>query len=571
MQIRDNTKKLVAVIIFLVSFALLLRFIDLFRNSVPQSFVFFWLFILCIFASLMYQVFRFGNSKRWQWAIISQIMLITFLFHIIRLLLTDGSAFVGDDDYIISHSALYMKNHSDFLATGPLYAKWPIFQLLTISISEVFHVELFDIAFLLPSVVNTIGTIFIYLIARELYNDNRTALLAYVVFSPYWYLGATYGRFHLESLGYVFFMACIFAYTKNLRHKQTIIKYSSLLIFFVFAVTLTHYTTNAFLIAFFIAMLLQLELLRLSKLAKARPTSPILIFVVLSLVIWLAYWMYIEGYFLNIMVYTAADLQGPSVHFSPGFYSPPAQIYLKTIITTKINQFYIVLFAAMMVYEVFGRRKCKNWTSDFLLTFWAGVMVLIWLLFNTNIASAPPSRVNLFLYPFVLMIICHIILKFRSHLLKALFCLLLIGFMLINVYQLEFLPLSPLDNYALFSQYGLGIQEVQAVSQYQGEGEVACAAELKAMFAYYHDVDANFDIRLFEDSMAGLKSYSWLYLNSVNPRFRATGTEYKAKYPILDEETLLAISHAPWLSKFYNNGKYVIFRLNRFLSRTQNI
>lgn len=572
MQIKGDTRKLLAAIIFFISFALLLRFMDLYRNGIEQNFIFFWFLILCIFTSVLYQIFRFGNSGGWRWAIIFQIMLVTFFFQIVSLLLTDGSLFLGDDEYVLFYSAQYIEGHPDFFITGPEYSKWPISQLLALGISKLCNIQLFTVFKFLPPVISTLGILFVYLIVREVYDTRRGGLLACLLFGSFWFFGLTHSRFHPQFLGFVFLLACLFAYFKNTKTGHSNIKYISMAILFMLAIMATNYTSNAFLVAFFIVALIYGMLRKYVKEPSPTTTGPLSVsvtFIALALVAWLAYAMYITEPLFNYVTRTATELTSPVTYGTVSRSltgGPITEPVLRGYISGWGQAAYVFIFGAMMLYEILWARSCNHRHTDLLFTSWGGFGLLVYLstvIFLVGGFGALGLRIQIFVYPFILMMVAHIILMLQGGTRRKLLGLLLIGFLLINVASFSFVPPNLVGYASQPASYGDGKQEVWASQWLPGGEPVVTDYRFNTPFWHTKGTKPYMRIDVFEGDMRGLKNFSWLYLTDA-PAFYVYSEEYGHDYGpvLLDKQTLAEIPNTPWLNKAYDNGEWEIYHIS---------
>lgn len=571
MQIKGDTRKLLAAIVFFISFALLLRFVDLFRNGVEQNSIFFWLLILCIFTSVMYQIFRFGNSGGWQWLIMFQIMLVTFFFQTISLLLTDGSLLFSDDAYVLFHSAQYIKGHPDFFITGPEYSKWPISQLLALATSELCNIKLFTVFKFLPPIVSTLGILFVYLIAREVYDTRRGGLLACLLFGSFWFFGLTHSTFHPQFLGFFLLLACLFAYFKSRKSGHSSIKYISLAILFMLVIMATNYTSNAFLVAFFTVALIYGMLRKYVKEPSPTTTGPwstSFTFVALALVAWLAYAIYVTEPLFGYVTRTLAELTSPVTYgsVSHGLTGGPiTEPVLRDYISRWGQNAYVFIFGAMMMYEILRARSCTHRHADLLFTSWGGFGLLVYLgtvIFLVSGIGALGLRIQVFVYPFILMMVAHIILRLGGGKRRKLLGLLLIGFLLINVASFSFVPSNLIGYASQPVNYGDGKQEIRASEWLPGDELVVTDYRFNTPFWHTTGTKPYMRIDVFEDDMRGLNSFSWLCLTDA-PAFYVYSEQYGHDYGpvLLDEQTLSEIPNTPWLNKAYDNGEWEIYHI----------
>lgn len=630
-KLTDNQKKLLSAIIFFISYGFLLRFIYLFGNGIPQSFIFFWIPVLLIFACPLYKIVTFKGESNWLPLILFEIILIAFIVRAIRIFTLKDALPGLDDGYIILYSTEFIKQHQDFLFTGPDVAKWPFTQLLTIVISEISNITLFNCALFFPSILTSIAVVFVYLIANEVYGDKKVALLSCLAFSPYFYSASIGARFQYQNLAFVFLLICLFLFFKNVNVKK--LEFIALTLIFIFGVTLSHHLTNIFLVGFFVIMLLSalllngfIKLISSKKfktpflIVKKELYAPSLFFVILASVIVLAYLMYVGMPFFDFLAHAFEDLGAPSLSSTSPFYTPsaPSKPEIKDYILSRGDIFFVILFGSLLMYEVFIRRDCKYWRSDFMLASWIAFSFFLYLLTLPNPQmGGSPSRILPFTYVFILIAIPHIILsrkplmikkfiivlafwviftfllylisfsntqietllsKILAHtynfifiaiplvilsqkpaMVKRFLILLLLGFMVLNVYQLTYVPSSPLAKTFFPPEYGDYTQE-NAVVRWQkmepGTSPLTITeARIFCPFVYEQGWIPCRGIGTLQNKETR-RLIDRLYINPKNPRFMSSGQMYTSKYPRLDEETSSLIQTEFYT--VYNNGEWEI-------------
>ena len=566
----DNQKQMISAVLFFTSYILLLRFMLLYRDGMSQNFAIFWLLLILIFGSIVYQILRFGNQK-WANFILFQQFLTLLLFITIPSMLLDGTGFRSNDVYAFLMWSEYIDTHPGFLYSGPPGLKWPLFPFLLLSASKILGVELFHIASFIPLLLGTTAVIFVYLITKELFDDNRSALLALLLVIPLFFRTAIPLATHWASLGYLFFPACIFVYLKKLRTARTATKFTVLAILFLSGTIFAHPVATAFMAAFFIAMSLQflwpriLKWLRLSLpgISEFSFGPEILGFAALAVVAWLVHWMYISQWVFEVGVVTVAKTFGvPTLLLSPRSYTHIIEPTLRTMVIYIGDWFLIVLCGVLIIYELLIRRHCKYRDSDFMLASWVALGFLAWMILNRMATSLlDPNRVWVFVFPFMLVAASHITMQFRVKIRNLLICLLIVC-MFISVYtDYSIQPENPVSQHAAPAYSGFAAQEVQAASWFHGEEKIVTESSIETLFRYKNRVTPCFTIDVFEENMKGLRLFRLLYLESEEPRFVARGKQYLEENPPLDEETLALLPSTPWLQKVYDNGKWMAYAI----------
>jgi len=584
-RLTDTHQKLISALVFFVSFAFLWRFIDLFRNTVPQSFIIFWLVTLGIFIPLLYQIFRFGHDREWEGFIIFQIILVIYFFIIIEPVLTDNTFFLGDDEYTLMKCIEYVRDGGrDFLFMGgPDYGRWPFNHIFMLNISLVTGLELFSAAYWLPSIISTLGLIFVYLLARTVYHDHRAALLALLASGCFYISARSHNSLHPEYLGIIFIFACLYLYFKRLQYAESAIKCAFLAILVMFALPFTNITSSTMMAFFFMTLLVTSLIVAFTKSQHQNLTinyTSVATFVCLTLVVSVVYWVYVSGPLFERYVELFTELRAPVYypHEEAAIAGTEPYIFRSTGLREDISGWgqpaYAVIFGIIMLYEVIRNRKCEYWGFDTLFTLWAGVglfLVLFTGLFPIAKYSASHmgNRVQSFVYPFMLMAAAHVGFRLKSQLKQALFCLLILGFLLVNVASWHFVPSNIFAQTFHPTEFGDNQQEWvmmdRVFEMVTGPTTTALSYGTAHYFRYRTGGMPYIFADVFENNLLPLKErkFDLLATRSEKPYFLAPFPR-RAPIPVpLDEATLALISNTPWLEKVYDNQEWVIYRVIR--------
>ncbi|MCD5401515.1 hypothetical protein LR013_02830 [candidate division NPL-UPA2 bacterium] len=571
----DKQEILLSRIIFFVALAFFFQFANLFKNGVELNFGFFWFLVLCIYGSVAYQIYKFEPDKNSKLFILLEILCLVFFWGLFRIMLLNQTLPGADDAFAVLISTNRIQDQPNILTQGLAFDRWPLLQLLSIAISEIGNIGLFAVALSSPIFYQLLAIVFIYLLGKELYSE-RSALLACLVFSSFYQVWLINSRFRPEILAYIFFFACIWAFVKRSKTSSKSVLWSSLSIFFVFCIVMTHYTTNIMFIFLLVVTILVFVWVQFLKQAVEKLLKYAPLFTLFAIIIWLGYWVYIGEPLFVMLINSIVEAFEPIARVELEYALAPATpIPLKQVIIGRIAAFYVFLFMGLMAYEVFKQRKCENWQIDFWLASWAAFTFFFWV-FLVGIPHVfyagraylfTPSRIYLFLYPFILILIAHIVLKLRARK-KILLTGLLIGFALFNIFQRAFVPLNPLSSAVHPPSAGDGTQEIAVTSWAAPKhGSILAPIYFTPKIKYMErEVSVSGAFHYFEDDMAGLKlRFDNLYLNPTAPIFRIGGFGPGVDSPLQDvlltEQMLYNISNTSWLQKVYSNGEWRIYAI----------
>ncbi|MFC1985234.1 hypothetical protein ACFLT4_02655 [Chloroflexota bacterium] len=564
-----SQKTKLSAIVFFIAYAFLLEFANEFSKGIEWNFAFFWIAIFGIFTTAAYQVYHLETSnQRAKLLILSEIISIVLFFGLFRIMLTNQLLPGSDDTYVVLASTNYIQDHNDFLTTGPLQNRWPIIQIFGLVISQ-FGLKLFDIALLFPVFTKILVILLLYLIASKYY-DIKTGLLASLTFASYYPIWNINSRFRPEILAYIFFFLLIYMCVMRIRNFSPVAT-AFLSILLLLLITMTHYTTNVMMVMFLVSMSVVFIYAKFRKLPYQPAIQSHITLIMLAIVVMLSYWMYIGEPIFYRLGSSLVELLKPTTSLTTLEYIRPEPVqllWLKQKIILYTHDFYFLFFGGLMAYEIFKQRKCPNWQSDLILTCWAGTVLLLFLLLTEFPGTLYPARLFIFIYPFVLIIASHAILKIKSKFnrerLSIILYVLLIGFALLNVFQITFVPLNPLASVTYRVASGDGAQEIRAINWIGTSGRnIVAGTRIIHIIGYMkgEETRVSQNINLFNGDMNELRSYSWLYLNPNSPSFLSwSGLIHIGQW--LDNETLVKISNTAWLQKVYTNGEWEVYRIS---------
>jgi len=574
-----------AALLFFLAYAWLFVFIDRFRSGVPQSFLLFWAPMLLMFATISFQIVRLRDGLAGEVLVVFQLVLVSFFFHVVHMVLTDGTLLLQDDGYTMLESTAYIQQgNRDFLSAGPDYGRWPLSQLLLLWLSYASGLSLYDVAWYLPAIINTVGTVFLYLLARAAFGDRRVALFGFLVFGFWWFYGLRLNSFHPEFMAYIFMTACLFAFFRSLVGGFASAAMLLLAVAFLGVSIPTNITTSAFLAGIILLSLPALWLARIRQghgLGLSIPADPVIAFAALALVAVLAYSVYIAVTSFEVIVGALADIRPP-------VYAPAVQAAAygaeATVGTLRQNvsaygfMLYVLLFGGAMVAELLARWRCRARYSDVLFTLWGGVgfvLYLIWGLVPIGVRffSHFGGRVQNFVFPFLAMGAAHAVVHASTWRRQTVFAVLLAGFVVVSVSSLLFVPGGLTGTGLRRTSEGDNSQEWAVLTWLQGTyegsrwnaGSIVATDYIAPLFKYRTGGYPITRIEFWEQNLAGLKErrLDWVVMNPDEPVFETFSARQQLLRRRLDADTLAQIARTPWLAQSYDNGEWSIYKVVR--------
>ncbi|MFC1962386.1 hypothetical protein ACFLWB_00050 [Chloroflexota bacterium] len=476
------------------------------------------------------------------------------------------------DAYLLLVSANRIDETRSFMtATAYGLDKFPLLQISSLVISKISSVTLYDVALYSPKLYQILAVLLIYLFARELY-DTRSALLASTLFAYYFIFIEINSFFRPESLGFVFMFATLWVLFRRAKSSTSLLSLTVLAIIFMLSITLTHYTTNGIIIFLLGVNIIAHALLRFlysKNLVRVEPYSSISgVFFILASVMVFGYWMYVGQTVLLALAVGLQDIAQSTMPSAQQLGQVTRVPLLKETIIWRTHVFYVFLFMALMFYEIFKRRQCKDYYVDVTLAFWVASTFILWLILEQHSQLLSSNRIYIFSYPFVLIFVSHIVTKLRYIRIRTLLLFLLVGFVLVNVLTIQFIPLNPLSRSTPFPLSNWDTtQDLQAARWESidiGSSRVVVSGAMGSLLKYtkvLHKRQINNNIDVFDTNMEGLRKDSrWLYIKPDQPSF-IRQSKYSQASIKLNEETLFRILDTPWLQKLYTNGEWEIYSI----------
>lgn len=451
----NKQKKVISLIVFLFSLTMFLWFIRSAKLNLTVSSSIFWMPTFFMTISVMYQITNFSNGNKFVKYILIEILTITFLFRILAVVPLREFLPGMDDGYYTYLATSWIKEFGYPVTSediSPGYgldlAKWAIIHILSITAGYILNVNLYTLVSWLPSIYSSFGLVFVYIIAKQLYNDERVALFSTLAFATFSTCIDLYPRYIREGLAVVFLTAAIAMHLRAIKTNNEI-RFKVVTIIFILTTMLTHPFTGMMSVLFFTFLLLTFHFeKKVLKNSSGCDISPSLSFLLITIVTFFSIQFYIEGGLFNMGLSLVDNFFSAGKEYSYIITVPtPYEPDIRNTVIKYGNWAYILLFATIMLYEVIKKRDCKNLCIVFFTACWSGFM-FIWygIIVKTGDIDVIgiAARLFVFVYPFVLMAVSHTILEHRRHCTKLLSAIL-IGFIFINIIVMPFISFNNWD------------------------------------------------------------------------------------------------------------------------------
>lgn len=292
-NLNHSTKKKIAMLIFIWS--ALLFFINLqYDFSDNIDLLLFWLSILFMICTVLYQIF-FLENKRF---ILFEIFIIFLLLHLVYQIGYFGLR--GTDSYIDYNFLKSIINNQAFSFGKDDMAGWPLLHLFTSTLTYITKIHPFILAKFLPSVITSIIVLPIYLLVLRIYKEKRVALFSCLIF------GTVPQFVHFEAIfvreTFAIFFFVLFFYILYTAKKTKDVHFRLLSIILIPVVIFSHHFTSFMLIIFLGIFILTSKVIpflyRKNKYMKLNEIRIKTIFLVIVAAI-LAYWLYLAVFILD--------------------------------------------------------------------------------------------------------------------------------------------------------------------------------------------------------------------------------------------------------------------------------
>jgi len=436
LRLDNSIKNKLLILVFIWSS--LLFFLNLLLNlSNSNNTVIFWLSILIMFGSVLYQIFFIENKI----LVFFEIFIIILLLHLVHQLGFYGLN--GSDPYIDYNLLKTIINNHHFIL-GQEVDGWPMMHIFSSAMTFVTKIDPFIIAKFLPSFISSIIILPFYLLIYQIYKNKKVALFSCLIFGTIPKFMSFEASFVRET--FALFIMVLFIYVVYISKKRNDNRFTILPFLLIAVVVFAHHLT-----AFMILLLLGVYI-AVSKvipliyhkdttfLSKLSGRININIIFLTTLIAVVAYWIYHAVFVLEQSIDFIDEFLG--LRYVPTTYAESISLNAPIItLQGKIIYygffFFHLLFSLILLIKFIktkNRQKIEDTTFSiffFFCLFYAFLALYI-------VSSLPyPDRFLPFAWMFGIIPITGFLLIIKKDIFKKILVLLLIIFLLYNIYNIN--------------------------------------------------------------------------------------------------------------------------------------
>lgn len=430
-------------LLFVSASLVLLMYLVAINRGIDAHLSLFWLPIISMIAIPLYQISRLRNngSRNEERIILIEIFLMTLSFRLIFVVPFASGLRELDPHYdfaatkiIMEHGYLY--SSSSLTSQVRQYLQWPMLHLLAASTSEIAGADLFALATWFAIIISPVTLIFVYLFAKTIYDDTRSALLAAYGFSGlYMYINWD-SKFVRETLATTLFWATLYvclriARTSRQRDREGFrLLAPALMLSLVFA----HHLTSLMLILFAVIAIAVVTVFRklplLPRLFRVDLKTRQARYISLSLLAFIciltfSQWMFVGQWLMAQFKDMAISLVSNSL----------GKVYAYNTMSPRMsvsfygNLAFLFIGGIVVLYHIL-RDRCNNAMDDLILSSWsifilAACFAFIFVEAFANFLDV--ARLQMFGWPFILIIVAHATISHKKrNLISAVFAVFLI-------------------------------------------------------------------------------------------------------------------------------------------------
>jgi len=399
--------------------------------------ILFWLSIFLMFGSVLYQIFYTENKI----FVFFEIFIFILLLHLVHQLGFYGLN--GSDPYIDYNLLKTIVNNHHFVL-GQDVDGWPMMHIFSSAITFVTKIDPFIIAKFLPSFISSIIILPYYLLVYQISRNKKVALFSCLVFSTIPKFMDFEASFVRET--FALFIMIFFIYVIYISKKRNDNRFTMLPFLLIAVVVFAHHLT-AFLILLLLGVYIAASKLIpfiyrkdetfISKLSGRININIIFLTTLIAVV---AYWIYHAVFVLKHSIDFIDEILG--LKYVTTTYA--ASINLNApIITLQGNIIYYGFFFFHLVFSLillikFIKIKNEQKIEDtsfslffFFCMFYAFLALYI-------VSSLPyPDRFLPFAWMFGIIPLTGFLLTFKKNIFKKILVILIVVFMLYNVYNID--------------------------------------------------------------------------------------------------------------------------------------
>ena len=432
----EYIRKKVSILVFI--WAAFLFFLNLQINLLDEYDVaIFWLSILLMFGTVIYQIFFLKNNTFVLFEIFIIYLSLHLTFHI-------GFYGLGESDSYIDYNFFKTILNDNSFILGQSVDGWPMIHIFSSSLSLTTEIDPFLIAKFFPAFISSIIVIPFYLLVKNIYKNQKVALFSCLIFGTIPQFMIFEGLFVRET--FALFIMILFFYILYISKQRGDYPFILLTIILIPAVVLSHHFTSFmliillgtyFVVSKIIPFLYRKDVKILSRLSGKINIKIIFLMILVSTI---SYWIF-HAVFIMDYSYTVVSelvgLEGDTTY---------ATLYLNLgtpIVTLKGNIIYYgffffhSLFAFILLIKLIKRKNNQKIEDTSFTMFFFFCMFYAYLALNVLGASIFPDRFLPFAWIFGIIPLTGFLLILKKDLYKKILVLLLISFVVYNLYNID--------------------------------------------------------------------------------------------------------------------------------------
>lgn len=417
--------------------AALLFFLNLQINLADEYDVaIFWLSILLMFGTVIYQIFFLKNNS----FVLFEIFIVYLSLHLTYIVGYYGLG--GSDSYIDYNFFKTILNDNSFIL-GQSVDGWPMMHIFSSSLSLTTKIDPLLIAKFLPSFISSIIVIPVYLLVKNIYKDQKVALFSCLLFGTIPQFMIFEGLFVREI--FAFFIMILFFSILYISRKRSVYSFTLLSIILVPVIVLSHHFTSFMLIILLgtylvvskvISCLYRKDVKFLSRLSGKINIKIIFLMILVSTI---SYWIFHAVFIMDYSYIVFSELIGVKKVTT---YATLTNLGTP-IVTLKGNIIYYgffffhILFSLILLIKII-KIKIDQKIEDVSFTLFL-YFCMFYAFLATYISGSLlfPERFLPFGWIFGIIPLTGFLLILKKDLYKKIFVLLLIFFAVYNLYNID--------------------------------------------------------------------------------------------------------------------------------------
>lgn len=403
--------------------------------------VLFWVPLVTMILIIVYQIFHLDCNDHW--FVLAEIFMLYLFLHLVYQVGYFGLR--GSDsyyDYVFFKSILYSGHFTLNASNSNLLdiSGWPMLHILSVSLQLISNIGSLEIAKYLPSLINSLIILPVYILANAVYGDKRVSLLSCLILGTIPQFVNFDALFVRESIAVFMIPLLIYViYASKMRDKR----FTFLFLILLPVLILSQHFASFIFIIFLIIYLMTSKLVPFLKKDNSnylRGRIDITSILLLSLVALLAYWIYSStiiwddiGLFINSLL-GVNELSAYVNTFDLG--SAISNLYA-SILYYGFFVFYAIIGLILLIKLFMDKNKEKIEDVSFtLFLFFSGIYAFLGAFFLGSLII--PTRLLSFGWILGVLPLSAFILTINNHKsYQRLFLVFLISFMLFNIYNIS--------------------------------------------------------------------------------------------------------------------------------------